>query len=254
MDRFAPILSRMNRQLVLPQPLKHTIMKEIAADLEDTFTVYRQKGFDEQQAEAKTLEKIAADDSVINDLIEIHETPVRKMLRRLSDKTQYRIELGLWISFLLLAGMIVSTLLAGSEYLAGSPFNWLTGGIIIGISGISLLKYYELFVKKDHSVPDIHRGLSLLIFISGLTFLTGMSGFFRVLRESAMIIACNGFQDIAAVTNPVFQSISIVSFSFAAATAGAIVWLIFTMKVLTIEDQEYAFNSGKPNQTRSIRS
>ena len=241
MNRFAPILARLNQRLVLPQPLKYRIMKEIAADLEDTFDMYLQKGIGESDAEAKALEKIAADDSVINDLIEVHETPIRKMLRKLSDKTQYRMEAGLWISLLVLAGILVAGLLTRSKILAGSPFNWLTGGFIIGMFGISVTKYYELFIKKNHSLKCIHRELPLLIFISCLAVLTGTLGFFVEIQESIHTTMMSGSEWHTTAVTHLLRSFSVTSLSFATAVIGAVVWLIMTLKILTVEDQEHAF-------------
>ena len=241
MRRFVPILKRINERLVLPQPLKYKIMKEITADLEDTFTVYIQQGLGEDEAEVKALEKIAADDGVIDQLIEVHETPVRKMLRRLSDKMQHRIEITLWISLLVIVGVIVTALLISSDNLAGSLFNWFTGGLIICMFGISVSKYYEIFIKRDHTLQNIHRGLPLLIFISCLTIITGILGFFVELQESMYTMANFGAEGFNTSVVPLFRSFTVISFSFATAVAGAVVWLIMTMKTLNIEDQEHAF-------------
>ena len=105
------------------------------------------------------------------------------------------------------------------------------------------MKYYELFIKKDHSIQNIHRFLFLLIFISCLASLIGILGFFMEVQQSINVIAFTGFQDIMTVTTPIFRSIAVICFGFAAAVAGAIMWLIFIMKTLDIEDQEYAFLS-----------
>ena len=242
MKRFASILKRINERLVLPQPLKYRILKEIAADLEDTFIVYIQRGLDEDEAEAKALEKIAADDNVIDQLIEVHETPVRKMLRRLSDKMRHRIEITLWISLLVIAGIFVTGLLISSDNFAGSPFNWLTGSFIICMFGISVSKYYELFIKRDHSVQSIHRGLPLLIFICCLTIMIGTLGFFFELQESVYTMAGFGAEEFNNGVVLLLQSFTVISFSFAAAIAGAIVWLLITLKTLNIEDKENAYH------------
>ncbi len=241
MRRFVPILKHINERLVLPQPLKYRIMKELAADLEDTFIAYTEQGLGENEAEAKALEKIAADDNVIDQLIEVHETPVRKMLRRLSDKMQHRVEVTLWISLLVIAGIFITGLLNSSDNFAGSPFNWLTGAFIICMFGISVSKYYGLFIKRDHSVQSIHRGLPLLIFICCLTIMIGTLGFFFELQESIYTMAGFGAEEFNNGTVLLLQSFTVICFSFSAAVAGAIIWLIMTIKTLNIEDKENAF-------------
>ncbi|MFC1650821.1 hypothetical protein ACFL2X_04560 [Candidatus Latescibacterota bacterium] len=245
MNRFFPVLKRINERLVLPQPLKYRIMKEIAADLEDTFVVYIKKGLDEDAAKAKALEKIAADDGVIDQLIEVHETPFRKMLRRLSDKMQRRIEIGLWMSLLVIVGVFVTSLLSNSENLAGSHFNWITGALIICMFGISVSKYYEIYIKRDHTFQSIHRGLPLLIFISCMTILTGTLGFFVELQKALFEMAGFGLEEFNDAIVLFIRSFSVISFSFIAAAAGAITWLIMTMKTLNIEDNENEFLHSK---------
>ena len=241
MRRFVPILKHINERLVLPQPLKYRIMKEIAADLEDTFIAYTEQGLGEDEAEAKALEKIATDDKVIDQLIEVHENPVRKILRRLSDKMQRRIEIALWTSLIVVVCVIVTALLMRSDNLAGSSFNWITGLFIICMFGISVSKYYELFIKRDHSVQSIHHGLLLLIFICCLTILIGTLGFFVELQESISMTRYEAEVSEKAVAF-LLRSFTVICFSFVAAVSGAIVWLILTMKTLDIEDKENVFN------------
>ena len=240
MKRFVPVLTRINERLLLPQPQKYRIIKELAADLEDTFSVYLRQGMGEDEAEAKALEKIAADDSVIEQLMEIHETPARKLLRRFSAKMRRRVEIILWIFLLSLFGMYVAGTLTGSESIAGSYFNWFTGVLIISMFGIAVSKFYGLFIKRDHTIRSIHRGLPLLIFFSYLAFITGTLGFFVEMQGSIETMMRSGAGGIDTALIHLARCFSVISFGFASATAGAVVWLILTMKIMTIEDQEQA--------------
>ena len=248
MRRFVPVLKRINERLVLPQPQKYRIMKEIAADLEDTFAVYLQQGLGEEEAEAKALEKVAADDKVIEQLMEIHETPVRKILRRLSEKMRYRIEIGLWISLLFIVGVLLTRVLLTSGDLAGSSFTWIIGALIIGMVGISISKYYEIFIKRDHALQHIYRGLPLLIFLCGMVIVTGTLGFFVELQESMDIMARSGGNGLDTAVIHLFRSFTVICFAFASAIAGAVVWLILTMKILNIEDQEHTLLFSETEQ------
>jgi len=241
MRRFFPILKRMNEKLMLPQPLKYMIIKEIAADLEDTYNIYIQQGIGEAEAELKALEKIAADDRVINQLIEVHETPVRKMLRKLSKKMQHLIEITLWISLLIIVGVIVSGVIISSEKYSNSYFNWFTGGLIICIIGISIPKFYEIYIKRDYTVQNLHQGLPLLIFISCLVIITGILGFFVELQEFIHTMVKFGTEKLNNTVILLYRSFTVICFSFAAAVAGAVLWLILTLKILNIEEKEQAY-------------
>ncbi|MFC1552162.1 hypothetical protein ACFL6P_06295 [Candidatus Latescibacterota bacterium] len=245
MSRFAHILKDINERLVLPQPLKYRIMKEIAADLEDTFNVYVSKGLSATDAESKALAKIAADDTVIDQLMEIHETTARKILRKFSDNMRRRVEMSLWAALLVVVGVSVAALLLRSENLASSPFNWLTGGFILCMTGISAWKFYELYIKRDHNPQFIHRGLTLLIYICGLTMLLTTLGFFVGIQESISMIR-GGFEMTEQSVEMFIRSITMISFGSLAAVFGAIVWLILSLKTMDIEDRENVFLFSKP--------
>jgi hypothetical protein len=239
MSRFSPILSRMNEKLMLPQPLKYRIMKEIAADLEDTYAFYIGQGSTEAEAETKALEKVAADDGVIDQLIEIHESPIRKMLRKLSKKMRYTIEISLWLSLVALVGMVVYGLVLRSDTFAQSPFNWITGAFLVGMAGISGSKYYELYVKREYAIETIHRGLPLLIFISCLALLTSTLGFFVELQQSINITIGSWDTGQGGAARHLYRCLAVISFGFATAVIGAIMWFRMTLTVLSLEDHEH---------------
>jgi hypothetical protein len=249
MSRFTHILGGINKRLVLPQPLKYRIMKEIAADLEDTFQAYIGQGLSDTETESKALEKIAADDTVIEQLMEIHETPARKILRRLSDKMRRRIELTLWATLIVVVGFYITTFLFRSENLASSPFNWLTGAFIVCMSGISVWKCYHIYIKRDHNPQTIHRGLSLLIFISGLTMLMAILGFFTELQLSVSL-SRDGKVITGQSVEILIRSITLISFGILAAVSGAIAWLILTLKTMDIEDRENVFLFSNPTHNK----
>ena len=96
-------------------------------------------------------------------------------------------------------------------------------------------------------VQHIHRGLSLLIFICCLTILFGTLGFFVELQESVSITRY-GAEEFNNAVVLLSRSITVIWFSYASAIAGAIIWLILTMKTLDIEDKENVFNVFESNK------
>ncbi len=54
MKQFESQLKKINNKLDLPQPVKSRIVLEIAADMEDTFNFYFDKGMNEKDALQKT--------------------------------------------------------------------------------------------------------------------------------------------------------------------------------------------------------
>ena len=61
MNRFISLLQRVNDKLDLPQPEKSRILLEIAADLQDMYQVYLDKGLGEEEAVKRTEEKFSWD-------------------------------------------------------------------------------------------------------------------------------------------------------------------------------------------------
>lgn len=57
MNPFNPLLKRINDKLDLSQPAKSRIVLEIAADLEDLYRIYRDRGLSEEEALHKAQEK-----------------------------------------------------------------------------------------------------------------------------------------------------------------------------------------------------
>lgn len=242
MKRFESVLARLNERLILPQPLKYRVLKEIDVDLEDTFEAYVNHGMSEQEAEQKALTKIAANDQVIEQLIEIHDTPVRKMLRKISSRTQIRLEVSLWLSLLVVVGALLARMMFSSAVFAGSVFNWGIGVVILIMISIILAKCYDLFIKCDHSLRHLHRGLPLLIYLSFAVIIFAIIGFFVEFQESLILLMEWNAEYTESAAIVMLRSFGIVSYGFAAAVIGAVMWLLLTMKTLTIEDHEHAFD------------
>ena len=67
MSRFTGLLKRTAARLDLPQPTKSHVLLEMAADLEDLFAAYRERGFGEEEAARRVEEKFDASDDALNE-------------------------------------------------------------------------------------------------------------------------------------------------------------------------------------------
>lgn len=241
MNRFAETLAGINDRLDLPQPRKYRIMQEIAADLEDTFGQYRAAGLSEREAEARAVERIAADDSVIGQLIEIHETPVRRWLRGLPSPFRMRMERGLWIVLLAAALCLAGIGIAGAGPLAGSPYAWITGALTAMMVSIAAGRWYVLVIAPGRRMDSIWQGLRLLLFLAGLTGLTGTLGFFGELEQAAYQIARTSPDSLLPPVSLFTRSLLVMSLGIAAASTGAVMWFILVIRALAVEDYEWSF-------------
>ena len=72
MSRFHSVLSQTGERLHLPKATKSLILVEIAADLEDLFQHYLERGLSEEEAAAKAEEKVDMTDEALVELVQIH--------------------------------------------------------------------------------------------------------------------------------------------------------------------------------------
>jgi len=238
MSRFTPLLQRMNERLNLPQPEKSRVLLEMAGDLDELYKLYLSRGYDESDAQRLAEEKIEASDETIELLIQLNDTFMRKLLRRLSELTQKRIENFSWITLLVLIGLMCVMKIMNSKLVYDSVFIWILSFLGVSLFGISFSKYYSLYIKKDHGIPSLHSGLSLIFFLGVLSILTGINGFFYELHIAFMNIAAETEKMQIYFPMAIKRSLSLIAVSFVIAVYAVLVWFIFTLKTLYIEQLE----------------
>lgn len=178
MKRFAAILTKINEKLNLPQPLKSRILLEMAGDLDDLFNHYRSQGLDEIQAQQKAEEMLRADEETLSLLVQVHDSGFRKFLNRLSEQAQTR-----WERLCLFLVVAVSLILSGKEIFSfrfftnTSHFIWPILLISLLLFILTLIKFYMLYIKKNHRITKLHSGSFTFLFLCGLCLLVGVGGF-----------------------------------------------------------------------------
>ncbi len=196
MNRFSPILKRINEKLDLPQPIRSRIIYEISADINDLYEYYRREGFGEEEAIGKAREKFEMSNTAVSQLIQIHNTNFRKLVTKLSDRTQSiweRIFLILILLIILLPSLII--ILTSDFFENSSIFLW----PMFILTGIALIiftkKFYRLFLVKNHNTKKIRRGLPILLILAGSSFFTTVCGYFIELYtlETKAILYANNF-------------------------------------------------------------
>jgi len=251
MKQFTALLQKINEKLALPQPAKSRIVLEIAADLEDLYLVYRSKGLDEEQARKKAEEKIDLTDDTLAELVRIHESPLRKWMDRISEQAQTRWERILLCCMILFISVISIQAVTQTEILQeASKFVWPILGIGFIAIALSIPKFYTLYIKKDHSVRRLRKGLPLLLFLGIGNLLTGMLGYYIELAISGsksmfvglMGIICirfdTGTQQIPNVTAWLIRSSSMIMICLLLTMLIGLIWFILWNKVQKIEKAE----------------
>lgn len=177
MSRFRDVLRKTNERLDLPQPAKSRILLEIAADLEDMFEFYVSEGMSEQEAERMAGEKFDISDGALAELVEIHESPLRKMLGILSLQAQTRWErVVLGVTILFIAWFSGRQAVSAEVFRDAGRYGWAVAGFTFAALIVTVWHAYRLFIKKDHDIRRLRSGLPWLLMLGSASAVTGLFG------------------------------------------------------------------------------
>ena len=254
MKKFTPILKRINEKLDLPQPTKSRIILEIASDLEDTYHLYLKKGLSEQEAVQKAVEKFSLTDDALIELTSIHQSFFRKLMDKLSDQGQTRWER--FVLFLVLLSVIivgVKVVFSAHFFLQASKYIFPILGSFFGVVMISFAKIYQFYIKKDHHIKNLHKGLSTILILGSINLFLGVFGYIIELYSFPRTPMYSGlFDAIVTVLNTNDQTFfrtveQIMKCSSMAMVCTfvtiftALVWFFLYNKIRKIEQAEAAF-------------
>jgi hypothetical protein len=259
MRQFTPLLKSINDRLDLPQPTKSRIILEIAADLDDLYQLYLSRGLSEQEAAKKAEEKINLTDDALNELVEIHQSLIRKLLDKISAQAQSRWER---VVFVLLLFFIVAISIQGifsiQFFVQASTWIYPVLGIFLTAILISIPKFYQLYVKKDHRVERLRTGLSLIFGLGVFNLIVGVMGYVMELylaadnallfvNHLAYIITTQergSHQTLTDITTWMIKSSSLIMFTLVATIVIAFICYMLMNKVWKIERAEAAVLLG----------
>jgi len=245
MNRFTPLLRKINKRLTLPQPEKSRILLELAADMKDMFEFQIDKGKSEENAMELIKEKFDFSEEALKELVNVHESFFRRLLNRLSDQAQSRWEriilLIILISITIISGTIIST---KEFFLRSSYFIIPLSGVAIAIILVSLIKFYSLFIKKEHDIRTLHTKLPMILFLGGTGLLIGIAGNFVELYlagTEGFLLETNLYFFLSMVTdyNPIinwfFKSSTLMMSCLLITILSAVLWYLLYNKIKRIE-------------------
>jgi|GEM_PF-951147 len=185
MSRFAAILQRFNASIDLPQPTKSRILLELAADMEDCYQAYTDRGLDEAGADARVREKFDLDDEALTALIDLHQPPMKKWMDRISSQAQTRLERIVLALMLVVVGLIAAQTMGNARFFQqASQFVLPMVGIALYATVCGLRKAFALYVRQDHDIRRLRSGLALPLILSGVNLLIGALGYFWELLKN----------------------------------------------------------------------
>jgi hypothetical protein len=236
MSRFTGLLKRTAARLDLPQPVKSHVLLEMAADLEDLFAAYRERGLDEDEAARKVEEKFDASDDALTELARLHRSAVRRGMDRFSEQAQTAWEKLVLVVVLLFVVATMGALVASPSFFSNaSGFVW--PGVLVGLAaiGIFLAKAHQLYIKKDPGIRSLRRGLPALLLLACAAPFIGVFGFFLGMQLSMARMAADQERAGVHFMSWLVGSSATMILSLLVAIFAALFWFVLMHRVKRIE-------------------
>jgi hypothetical protein len=250
MKRFVQHLKSIEERLDLPQPLKSRIILEIAADMEDLFNHFKEKGMGDEEAITEVERKMEITEDSLEALSQVHKSGLQRLLDRLDLQTRNRWEkVVLVLTILILAVLSLRSVLAIPMITRSSIFVWPILGI--GFMGLTVffMRSFQLYIARNHEPRSLRRGLPLLLFFAGSSFMIGILGYLMEILKAGKhgilmdykiiyMISPNRLGpdlDLQSLTTWMMQSASLIMVSMLVTISMAFLWFILFNKVQRIE-------------------
>jgi len=191
-SRFADALGRAAQQLRLPEPARSRILLEMAADLEDSYQQYLERGCDEAEAKRRAEETFAASGDALQLLARVHQPGLGDVAEGFSHHLGFGSKLLLVV--LALFGLVLAAriLTDRSYFVHPSPFLAPVGVLALAVFGLTVWKLVQIFSSSRSKPRRLRSGLSGLLFcagatlaVSGLGLLYHLQRFFRLNARGA---------------------------------------------------------------------
>jgi hypothetical protein len=193
MNRFAPALRRIARDLDLPRNARAAILLEMAADLEGIYQHHRRGGASEEEAIGRAEEMVLGSSDLVRRLARLHH----RSWRGWSDSVGARLSGGPDL-LMLVVGVAPMLLLAATVVVRAlanpvSPLVWVLIGVGLAIAALVVVESGRLLGGGRGQA----RGLPVLLVLSAVAPAVGMLALVFGLYSVSMALA-TGIPDHAA--------------------------------------------------------
>ena len=250
MNRFDSLLRATSDRLNLPQPIKSRVLLELAADMEDLYELYRERGSPEELAAQQVIEQFSFSDEALYRLIRVHASPYRRLMDGLSERT-----LALWerAMFLVLTAFVavltMEVAMTVQPFSDASPLIWLV--VALGATGlvIAVLRIYALYLKEDHDVRRLRRGLDALLGIGVLSVVVGHYTLLVELFRIARAVVDDADRAFMGAVICVLRTAPVMNLAFLVAIGTAIAWFVLSGTAARIEEAEASALVGEGGES-----
>ncbi len=246
MSRFAHSLRQARENLRIPQPARSRLLLELAADMEALFEHYRQEGLDEREAEARTRESFDLSPEALRQLADVHSPPVGRFLDHLSQQARGRWERGALALVLTPIVLLGIRLVRGGDLLRDAgPVVWPMLLVAFLVVGLGLIKFHQIYLKKDHDIRRLRRGLDGPLRLAGVQLALGFGGMYGDLIRVYLQSRAEKALTIPYLAHWLLRNAALLSVAMMAALLGGLVWYLLARRVAGIERSEAALLLGR---------
>ena len=232
---FLPVLRALDGQLELPIPRRVRILRELESDLEALAERLVAQGVPGEAARLRALEVLVPDRATREELRRLHETPYRRLTRRM-DEARLRVLERSALAAATLFVLAATTLgLVGADLLGDpSPYLWPVLGLGALLFAVVAAKVFQIWIKGDHRQPD--RGVSSILVLSGGILGVGVGGTVFDLYRLAAILERAPELSPTLATVWLIRDCALLSVAIGFALAGGLSWLMLNQWLALVSD------------------
>ena len=236
MSRFTDILREADRRLDLPPPVRHRIVLEMAADLQDVYDHYIAHGLPEEEAEERARESFALGAESLDELVALHTSGCRRVLDLLGEqgrRTWERVVFALLLLFVVAAGGI--QMLTRDVLHDAGPAAWIVAALAVAAVAIAIRTAYVLWLTPDGDLRRLGEGLPIILVLGGAEILTGICGWISGLHAWLGAFTGEDGLDLAPLIQTLLRGSALTVFALLCAVGTALLWYALQARLAGLE-------------------
>ena len=243
MSQFKDILVDLDARLMVKEPARSRVLLEVAADMEDLFQEFLQRGFEEADAERAVKDHFDLSEEVLRELVGVHDSPLQRSLETLSVQVRGRGSRLLMVLLALFFTVASGSLLFRAQlYRASSGLVW----IVMPILALGLVMAAgharRLYRSAGHDLSPAHSPGSLrLLGLASLILLVTAGGLWLEFYLSALRIRSAPEESLIHLVGWLHMASATLVISLSGALVLGFLWFFLEARV---RHQEMALVAG----------
>lgn len=237
MSRYATTLQALADRLDLPQPARSRVLLELAADMDDLDRHLREQGLDDDDIRRRVLEQFDLSDVALAELAAVHRGPARRLLDRMPARSLRHWERALLVIMTLAAVHTGGWFTRSNQVMQDAgPQAWTVLALAVLMVVLAAGKAYQLFVRQNHRVRRLRRGLAPVL---GLSVSMMALGFVLPwLQVLWRLILPTDQHPVVLMMDWTLSTTAMLQVSLGLGLLGALAWFGLAQAVLRIERHE----------------